>query len=239
MKLGTNDPRYPVLSFELFATSWTGVQVEPQVIDLGQLKRGSQVEHTVQIFSPDQKPFRINRLTADSPLLKAAIDSTSDISPFHRINVSYHAGEQCGAIQHELIMVTDRLDSASISIPVVGRIAGKVTASPYMLAIEKTQIGQEVERRLFVQTTDPSDDLHLEAIRTKGPWRLISYDASTSGAASWRLMLTLKLMYTSKIAEPNGSLELVFSRPAEIQLRVPLFVQGLRPSALQLSEWDR
>lgn len=223
----TNDPARPSLEFSLFAEAWTGVRASPQAVDAGALRPGDVLERTIQLASPDGKPFRLGRVTADLAGLDCRPETSDVALAVHRDRVTIRAPGELGATRGQVHVVTDRSDAPFLAIPVSLRTIGPVSVNPPVLRIDRQEIGRVVRRTILVRADGPAARLELGDVRAVAPWELVESSARPQGRGG--LLVEVALRFPDGDGSPAGGMELTLRTPAEVRYRVPLLIEGRLP----------
>lgn len=223
----TNDPEKPVLELTLFAEAWLGVNVVPQTIDVNRISAGSECRREVQVHSPDGRPFRIGRISADLPELTAEAEDAAQALPVHRVMIVYRAGERLGTIRGSVRIATDRADAPAVDVAVTGSISGPVAVSPASLEIAREQIGQTVQRTVILQAVSPASELTIDDVNVSFPWRLVRHE--TRSVRKGLTALELSLCFPEGSGMPSGDMDLSLTAPERLVVRIPLTIRGWTP----------
>ncbi len=226
VKIKTDDPERPELVLDLFAESWLGVTTIPQAIDAGSLQPGAVVRRDIQLRSPDGKPFRIGRASADIAELSVEAEDAADPLAVHRAVAVYRAGDRLGHVGGSIRFATDRADAPWVDVVFSGRVTGPVTASPSSLEITRAEIGQVVRRKIFLATRAGSAPI-LDEIRAVPPWELVGHEVHPR--PNGLVVVDVSLRFPTGDGTPSGQLDLVVAAPEPTRLRIPLMIQGWTP----------
>ena len=226
VKIKTDDPERPELVLDLFAESWLGVTTIPQAIDAGSVKPGAEVRRDVQLRSPDGKPFRIGRASADIAELSVEAEDAADPLAVHRAVVVYRAGDRLGHVGGSIRFATDRADAPSVDVVFSGRVTGPVTASPSSLEITRGEIGQVVRRKIFLKARAGNAPI-LNEIKAIPPWELVGHEVQPR--PDGLVIVEVSLRFPKGDGTPSGQLEMGVAAPEPIRLRIPLLIQGWTP----------
>lgn len=199
-----------------------------QALDVGSMRPGSTVEETIQLYSPDRKPFRLGAMTSDLPGVKAICEAGDAALPVHRVKVLYRASERLGPVRGALRIATDQDDAAMIDLPIVGRSTGPVLVTPTSIQINRSEIGEVVRRKLFIRAVPPGSVVRLASVAAVLPWELVGHEVRDLGAGS--VALEVSLRFPMGDGRLSGDLGLGFDSPKGTEYRVPLSVRGWSPS---------
>jgi hypothetical protein len=227
VRIPTNVPGRETVELSLFADAWIGVRPSPEVVDLGRLRPGEQVERTIQLFSPDHERFQIGRVSADSDAISASSESPGVALPVHRVLVSYRAGAGLGRVRGAVRVVTDRLDASVIDVPLGGEIIGPVSISPSFLVIERDEIGTDARRTLMIRPSEGGRQVVLNSAKVSGSWELL--DRTTKVLPGGGLAMDVQIRFPKGVGTSSGELLLEFDTPGLASFRVPLMVRGWEP----------
>ena len=227
IRIPTNDPDRSTLILNLFADSWVGVRAVPQAIDTGPLKPGSELARTVQLFSPDSKPFRLGHVSVDREEIRAVAESPDADLPVHRVRVSYRAGPRLGAVRGSVRVVTNRVDAFWVDIPVGGEVVGPITVHPSFLQIERDEIGEVVKRTVILKTDVPGRSPEVESVKVTPPWELVDTRSHPSGRG--RALLDVMLRFPEGSSASTGELRLSFREPEVATYCIPVSARGWSP----------
>ncbi len=203
------------------------VRISPQVVDLGTIRQGSSAEASVQLSSPDGKPFRLLGISPDSGGIHAAATAPSADLAVHRIEVKLEAGKQVGAFRSFVHVGTNRGDARTLVIPVVARIDAPVAVFPSSLRIDRAEIGQVVTRTLLIRSDSSPDGPVLSNIEVAVPWELRHFSAQRLKGN--RLSLEIAILFPDGGGAESGELLLSFSKPQIKSYRIPLTIRGWTP----------
>ncbi len=105
--LTTNDPSSPTIPVSVTATVQSNVSVSPSVINLGQVRAGSEVRKT--ILARSSQPFKLVGVRGSRPELSAPTPG-SEMKAVHPIAFSFKAPTQPGPFHAVLEIETDVKD---------------------------------------------------------------------------------------------------------------------------------
>lgn len=221
----TNDPDRTTLRFDLHANAWVGVRARPQALQFGSVRSRQVKETTLQVYATDGKPFRVGRVSTDSPSFEARPEAPGAALTVHRPRVTFLGAERLGALRASVRVVTDRPDAAWIDVPVGVRVVGAVSVAPAGLQIESDQVGRDVERFLIVKANGSEPPPAIESAVASPPWRLLRYSARTpsGGNALW---VSVVLHFPEGSPPKAGWLDLTVSRPERATHRIGLAARG-------------
>ncbi len=227
VKIPTNDPDRPLLTFFLFAETYLSVRAAPQAVDFGGLPPGATRERLVQLHSPDRKPFRLRLSSQDLPEVSVRIEHPESLLPVHRVVIVFTAGERLGHAQGVARIATDRDDVPYVGIPIHAQIEGPVEISPSSLTIEKEDIGRPVERVLLARLSSSSRAKQVRRVEVDPPWELLGQ--STKAIRPGESLIRLTLRFPQGSGAASGRLSLVLDDPRSTAIDVPLTIHGWTP----------
>lgn len=102
---------------------------------MGRLRAGDHTERVIQIYSVDNKPFRINWARPDHDSVTVDRPSKGQSLPMHRVLIRYSAGKGLGHFTGTVQVGTDREDCCLLSIPLAGQVEGPVMVNPSSFSI--------------------------------------------------------------------------------------------------------
>ncbi|WZO97138.1 DUF1573 domain-containing protein [Isosphaeraceae bacterium EP7] len=108
--LHTNDPKSPTIPVSVVANVQSSVVVSPSVINLGQVKPGTEVKKTLIVRS--SQPFKLTDLKSTRPELTTVTAAIADDKPktLHTVVVSFKAPAELGPFSAWFEIGTDLKD---------------------------------------------------------------------------------------------------------------------------------
>ena len=130
-----------------------GVIVRPEPVYLGQVLAGHSLTRCVEVVSDDRVPFKVthcatggSRLDVEAELRIARV--------FHRVNVTFRAGNQLGPFEERLVVAVDRPGTIPLVIPVKGEVRGPFGVAPWRIFLGS--VAGRAESEAILTVTGPS-----------------------------------------------------------------------------------
>ncbi len=117
--LHTNLKKHPRIDVTVLGNILGRIRVNPQMVSLGSLKKGSYVANKITVESANREEFNILKVTSTLPFLLAKASTTGKNSKFE-IVLEINKDAPAGRIEGEIDIYTDEPEQPSIKVPVYG-----------------------------------------------------------------------------------------------------------------------
>ena len=230
-KIGTNDPRQPLVMLSVEGKVYPAVQVNPtNGVSFQTVSNDGPSVRKAYIFSKDRPDLKITRLVSDNPEV-LAVDSrpmnaeelaAMDVKKGIAVEMTLKPTGELGSFAHEVLAEVDHPDKHEVRFKVTGTVTGPVSLFPSRAIIHNANSsdGGSINMIVWVKGRTGTKVSLEEA--PKGIDVTFSELPQTDGVPGTKLQMVVRVKPGTDPGQIQGEIVLKTDHPQAPQVRVPI-----------------
>ncbi|MBU1628379.1 DUF1573 domain-containing protein, partial [bacterium] len=145
----SNDPNNPVTTLTIKGTVKVEVEVIPESIYFGQIKKNQGLERKITILPSTQKDFKVESITSSNEFITTKLeDYLEGDKKGYKLTVELSKKFKPGRVSEHVMIKTNNQKMPQINVQVSGSILGDISVTPSSLAFISSSVGIRNVRRV-------------------------------------------------------------------------------------------
>ncbi len=163
----SDDPRQPQATLTLRAKVQPAYVIEPPVVNLGEIQRGTGAVREIVVRNAKGRPFGVNSVTVSNDDLKSELSpNDGGQHPEYRVRVTLDPKRNVGPFNLLVMLQTDRVEFPRPIILVSGTVTGPVLVRPQAVFLGQVWPGKPFQpKTVTVSNTGPTP-IAIESVDT-------------------------------------------------------------------------
>ena len=231
-KIGTNDPRQPLVMLSVEGKVYPAVQVVPSdsTVSYQTISNDEPAVRKAFIYSKDRPDLKITRLVSDNPA-ELAVESRPmnaeelaalEIKQGIALELTYKPSGEIGAFKHEVLAEIDHPDKREVRLKVAGTVTGPVSLIPSRAIIHNATSSDGgsiilivwVRGRANTKVTLEQAPAGIDATFTEIP--------QPDGVAGTKYRMTVRVVPGTDPGQIQGEIVLQTDHPQARRISVPV-----------------
>jgi hypothetical protein len=224
----SNDPETPVVSLTLKGNIKVELDILPDTIIFGQIKKNEGLTREIKIIPSTQKDFKVLSVKPSNDMITTQLlDYKEADKTGKKITVNLSKNFKPGRVNEIVTITTNNQKQPEIKVAISGRIMGDISFTPSSLSFISSSIGVRNDRRVTLLNTG-SIPLKVEEVKIDVPE--FSHVIKTIEEGK---QIEITITFTPKDGtEPRISTKVFIKTniPDQAQLEIPIYA-SLRQDA--------
>lgn len=210
-----DQPRYEEVQLWVQANSREDVNVTPEAINFGQIKRGSTPSATVNVTFYGSGQWQILGCQSESNYVRTQIREVrrQAFEVSYQLTAQLRADAPVGKWYTDIWLRTTNAATPRVRIPVNVEIESALSVSPSLVDLGQVKLGNTVQRKVIVRGVQPFKITEIRGTDDE----VVVQNSGTDSRPVHVLAITLKLDHTGEL---KRQLHIVTDLPAEAEIEV-------------------